>query len=110
MWQTRALLAEVESALSPPALILFVALYTLCGAGLVASALGLWLRRPRGRLTARATIVVYYAIVQAYTWLFVRSGLLWERRWIALILALAAVGLCIGALTWRRSREWLGLR
>jgi len=110
LWQTRALLAELQSTLSPPILILFVILYVLCGAGLVASALGLWLRRLWGRLAARATIIVYYAIVQAYTWLFVRSGLLWERRWVSLILALAAVGLCVGALTWHSSRQWLGLK
>jgi hypothetical protein len=110
LWQTRALLAELQSMLSPPILILFVMLYVFCGIGLVASVLGLWLRRPWGRLAARATIIVYYAIVQAYTWLFVRSGLLWERRWVSLTLALAAVGLCVGALTWHRSKGWLGLK
>jgi hypothetical protein len=114
LWQTRALLAELQSTLSPPMLILFVILYVLCGAGLVVSALGLWQRR-EGRATidstrpARALIVGYFAIAQAYTWLFVHTGLLWERRWVTLILSLAAVGLGAGALTWHKSREWLGL-
>ena len=110
LWRTRALLAELGSPLSPPWLVLFVVLSMLVGVGLVLSAWGLWQRREWGRLSARATIVLYMALVQSYTWLFVRSGLLWERRWVSLILALGTVGISFGILTWHRSRRWLGLQ
>ena len=109
LWKERALLAEVGSTLSPPALVAFVALSALCGMGLGASAVGLWLQRRWGRLLALICIPLYFATIQAYTWLFVQSGLMWARRWISLILAVVAVGLGVGALSWRRSRTWLGL-
>ena len=110
LWQERSLLAEVGSKLSPPALVAFVGFSALCGMGLMGSAVGLWLQRRWGRLLALICIPPYFAIVQAYTWLFVQSGLMWARRSVSLILAVIAVGLGVGALTWRRSREWLGLR
>ena len=91
-------------------LILFVILYVLGGVALIVSAVGLWQRRAWARHLARISIVCYLTVVQAYTWLFVRTGLLWERRWVALLLALGAIGLALGALTWRRSRQWLGLQ
>ena len=109
LWQQRTLLAELGSKLSPPALVVLVSLSALCGVGLIASAVGLWLRHRLAAVGARAVIVVYYAIVQAYSWLFLQSGLLWERRWVSLGLALGAIGLTYGALSWPRSRQWLGL-
>lgn len=116
LWQVRALLAELGSTLCPPTadicvgLIAFVALYLLGGTALIVSALGLWRRRGWARWVTLASIACYWTIVQAYTWLFVRTGLLWERRWVALFVALGTTGLALGALTWRRSRQWLGLQ
>jgi hypothetical protein len=110
LWRTRALLAELGSSLSPALLVLFVVLSALIGIGLAASAWGLWQRQEWGRLSARAAIVIYFVLVQAYIWLFVRSGLFWERRWASLVLALGAVGISFGILTWHRSRQWLGLQ
>lgn len=116
LWQARTLLAELGSTLCPPTtgtcvgLIAFVALYLLGGTALIVSALGLWRRQGWARHMALASIVCYLTIVQAYTWLFVRTGLLWERRWVALFLALGTTGLALGALTWRRSRQWLRLQ
>ena len=110
LWRTRALLAELACSLSPALLVLLVMLSMLVGVGLAVSAWGLWRQREWGRLSARATIVVYFVLVQAYTWLFVRSGLLWERRWASLVLALGTVGISSGILTWHRSRRWLGLQ
>ena len=107
--QARALLVALGSTLSVPMVTGFVTLYALCGAALVASAYGLWRRQEWGRVSARALVVLYTLIVQAYTWLFVRTGLLWERRWIVLGLALGAAAIGIGLLTWRRSRQCLGL-
>jgi hypothetical protein len=109
LWQARALLAELGSTLSPAILVLSVVLFTLCALGLIASALGLWWRRKWGRRLARAFIPVYFTVIQSYTWLFVRAGLMWERRWISLILATLAVGIGVSALTWHKSRKWLNL-
>ena len=109
LWNERALLAELESTLSPPTLTLFVVLFALCGLGMGISSLGLWLRRAWARLWARACVPFYFLVAQVYTWLFVRSGLMWERRWVALIVAICVVGISIGILSWHRSRRWLGL-
>jgi hypothetical protein len=115
LWQTRALLVELGSTLCPPAagtcvgLVAFVTLYLLGGTALLASALALWRREQWARHLARISIVLNVTTVQAYTWLFVRTGLLWERRWVALVLALGTTGFAVGALSWRRSRQWLGL-
>jgi hypothetical protein len=105
--QTSDLLLELGSTLSAPTLTLFVVLYTLSGAAFIVSAVGLWLRKRWGRVSSQAVIVLYTMIVQAYTWLFVRTGLLWERRWIALGLALGSTGITVGILTWHRLRQWL---
>jgi hypothetical protein len=109
LWQTRALLAELGSKMSPPALAAFVALSSLCALGLGVSAAGLSLRRRWGWLPALAFIPFFFALRQGYTWLFMQTGLLWERRWVSLILALCAVGIGVGVLAWYRSRRWLGL-
>ena len=81
LWQTRRLLVELGSTLSPLVSTLLASSWTLFGAGLVAAAVGLWLRHEWARHMARAAIVVHYALIQIYTWAFVRTGLLWERRW-----------------------------
>ncbi|MBN1579898.1 MAG: hypothetical protein JXA89_04295 [Anaerolineae bacterium] len=115
LWQSRALLAELGSTLCSATsdrctgLVLFVVLHVLGGIVLMLSAYGLWRRQPWVRCLTLVAVMDYYATVQAYTWLFVRTGLLWERRWVALFLALVTTGIVLGALTWRRSRQWLGL-
>jgi hypothetical protein len=110
LWQTRSLLAELGSSLSPLSSTLLTAGWTLCAAGLVAAAIELWLRREWARHTARAAIVAHFGLNQVYTWAFVRTGLLWERRWSTLILATLATTVSLTALTWSRSHRWLGLR
>jgi len=104
-----ALLAELGSRMAPAALRVVVALSVLSGIGLLVSAWGVFRRREWGRQAARVSVVVYFVVVQGYVWLFVRTGLLWARRWV--LLALAAVGILagVGGLTWHRSRRWLGL-
>jgi len=109
LWRTRALLAEIGSKLSPAMLVLFAVLSVLCGIALGVSALGLWRRREWGRISARVALPGYYVIVQAYIWLFVQSGLMWQRRWVSLVLAICAVGIGVGALSWHKPRRWLGL-
>lgn len=109
LWRERALLWELGSSLLPATLTLFVAFDILCGGGLVAAAVGLWWRREWARQAARALIPLYMVIVQAYVWFFLRAGLMWERRWVLLLWAMLAAALGISALTWRRSRRWLGL-
>jgi hypothetical protein len=109
LWRERAILYERGSSLSPAMLTLFVALFGLCGLGLVASAVGLWLRHDWARHVARASIPAYAALAQAYTWLFTQSGLMRERRWVSLVGAILGIGIGIGALTWVRSRQWLTL-
>jgi hypothetical protein len=110
LWQTKSLLVELGSTLSAPAVTLLVILYAFCGVALAIAAWGLWQRRDWGRVTARAMIVFYMIVVQAYTWLYVRTGLLWERRWVALGLALLTCSIVGGTLTWQKTRQWLGLR
>jgi hypothetical protein len=109
LWQTRTLLIELGSSLSSLSSVLLVAGWALCAAGLILAAFALWLRREWARHVARAAVVVHYLFIQAYVWLFVRTGLLWERRWSALIVAVLATTLSLVALTWPRSRRWLSL-
>ena len=109
LWGERQVLFERGSSLSPPALTVFTLIYTLCGVGLVAAAAGLWWRRSWARQVARGCLVAYLVTAQAYLWLWVRTGLMWERRWVSLASAILGVGLGVGALTWPRSRQWLGL-
>jgi hypothetical protein len=109
LWQTRRLLAELGSTLSPTASAILALAWTLAGASLIAGGAGLWVRREWARHVARAAIVAHFTLIQAYTWGFVRTGLLWERRWINLVLASLAAGLSLTALTWKRCRGWLGL-
>ena len=110
LWREAALLFELGSTLTPPALALVVSFSMLCGAALAVSALGLWWRRDWARQVTRICMPLYFALVQSYTWVFARSGLMWARRWAGLILAILATGIGIGALSWRRSRQWLGLK
>jgi uncharacterized membrane protein YadS len=110
LWQTRRLLAELGSTLSPAAVMLLALGWSTCGAALVAAAVGLWLRRQWARHMARAAIVVHFGLIQVYTWGFVRTGLLWERRWSTLALGLVATALVLALLTWPRPRRWLGLQ
>ena len=109
LWDTRALLAEVGSKLSPPWLGAMVALSICCGAGLAASAIGLWVGSSWGRWLTLVFLSSYCLVTQTYTWLFVQSGLQWERRWVSLTLAISAAGFGAGALLWPRSKRWLGL-
>jgi len=104
-----ALVIALGSRLVPAALVFFVASWILCGAGLAISALGLWCWREWARQSARVLIPVYFGLSQFYTWAFARSGLIWARRWISLISAVLATGISVAALSWRRSRRWLGL-
>ena len=109
LWQERRLLLGLGSSFSSLPLALFVALWLLCGGGLIVSALGLWLRRAWARHVARIGIVLSVLIFQAYLWLFVRSGLMRQRRPVLLVVGLLSVVIGLGALTWPRSRQWLGL-
>jgi hypothetical protein len=109
LWQERRLLLGLVSSFSPLSLALFTALWLLCGASLIVSALGLWLRRTWARHVARISIVLSVLIFQTYLWLFVRSGLMKQRRQVLLIMGLLTVVIGLGALTWPRSRQWLGL-
>ena len=110
LWQTRRLLAELGSTLSPLVSTLLASGWAICGLGLLAAAVGLWLRREWARHLARAALVAHLTLFQVYTWAFVRTGLLWERRWSALVLGILAAGISFMALTWSRSRRWLGLQ
>jgi hypothetical protein len=83
--------------------------WALSAAALIASAIGLWLRREWARHLARASLVVHLLLIQVYSWGFVRTGLLWERRWSTLILGLLSTTLGLTALTWPRSLRWLHL-
>jgi hypothetical protein len=109
LWGTRSLLAELQSTLSPVPLALFVILSILCGFGLVLAAWAIRARREWARIVAPTSMISYFVIVQVYTVLFVRTGLMWERRWGSLVLSAIALSVSIGALTWPRSRHWLGL-
>lgn len=109
LWRERNLLFELGSTLSPLALTLFVALSLIVGAALIASALGLWLKKEWARQSARIAIPAHLILVQAYTWLWVRSGLMWERRWTALILAALGIMISVGTLTWKKTIKWLAL-
>jgi hypothetical protein len=109
LWNERLVLFERGSSLSPLALAAFVLIYALCGVGLVVSAVGLWWRRNWARRGARIFLVAYLVFAQGYLWLFVRTGLMWERRWVSLASAVLGIGIVVGALTWPRSRQWLGL-
>jgi hypothetical protein len=109
LWGERQILYERGSSLSPVALAGFVVLWTLYGLGLIVSAVGLRFRKEWARQAARVCLPAYFCIGQEYLWLFVRSGLMWERRWVLLAGAIVGTGIGAGALTWRRSRTWLGL-
>ncbi len=86
-----------------------VGAFAFCGAGLVVSAIGLWFRQDWARTSTRIAIPLHAGAFQAYSWGFVRSGLMLERRWVALLSSAAAVLIGITALTWKRTRTWLGL-
>lgn len=109
LWQTWRLLAELGSSLSPLASTLLILFWALCAAALAAAAIGLWLRREWARHLARAALIAHLVLLQVYTWGFLRTGLLWERRWIALVLGLLLTALGLATLTWSRSLRWLSL-
>ena len=109
LWRMRILLSELDGRLSPAGLGLFVSLYMLCGLGLAVSAVALWWRWDWARRCAQVFVGCYMIGVQAYVWLAVQSGLLWERRWVSLALAIFGLAIGIGAPSWRVSRRWLGL-
>jgi hypothetical protein len=109
LWQTRLLLSELGSRLSPFASALLIVSWALCAAALIASAIGLWLRRQWARHAARVSLFVHLILIQVYVWGFVRTGLLWERRWIVLMSGVLTTTLGLGALTWPRARRLLGL-
>jgi hypothetical protein len=103
------LLTELGSSLTPFTLNLWAVGWGVIAAGLLSAAVGLWLRADWARHVARPAIVAHFAWFQAYVWLFVRTGLLWERRWSSLVVAALAITLGLLALTWCRARRWLGL-
>jgi hypothetical protein len=109
LWQTRRLLIELDSTLSPVAFALLIPGWALSATMQIVSAIGLWLRHKWARHLARAAIVAHLVLIQAYTWGFVRTGLLWERRWSTLGLGILATAVSVTALTWPRSRRWIGL-
>jgi hypothetical protein len=109
LWQTRNLLATLGSTLTSFASAFLAFGWVLSASALLASAGGLWFRCEWARHTGRAAIVAHFCLIQVYTWAFVRTGLLWERRWSTLALGLLATGLSLTALTWSVSRRWLGL-
>lgn len=109
LWAERQLLLELGSTFLPMALAIFVTCSILTGFALLAAAWGLWWRREWARRLAQSAIPAYFVLAQVYTWLFVRSGLMWERRWVSLGLALLGVGTSFVLLTWPKPRKWLGL-
>jgi hypothetical protein len=109
LWRARPLLGELESRLSGTALVIYVALFACCAAGLAIAAVGIARCREWGRKAACAIMILNWLAYQSYVWLFVRSGLLWERRWVSLIVSLICTAIMVGVLTWPRSRKWLGL-
>lgn len=109
LWQERALLAELEGTFSPGGLTLMVGSFVLCGTGTVVSAIGLWFRQDWARISARICIPLHAVAFQIYSWSFVRSGLMLERRWVAAVSSAAAVLIGVAVLTWKRTRTQLGL-
>jgi hypothetical protein len=109
LWHERDLLFELGSSFSPLTLVLFVVLWSLDGGSLALSAVGLWLRQTWARHVARIGIALSVLIFQAYLWRFVQSGLMRQRRPVLLIAGLFTLLVGSGALTWSRSRRWLGL-
>lgn len=109
LWQERRLLFALDSSFTPPSLVLFVALWFVAAIGLSASAIGLWLQQIWARHIARIGIVLSVLIFQVYLWFFVRSGLMQQRRPVLLVLGLLTIVVGVEALTWSRSRHWLGL-
>ena len=74
LWQTRHLLAELDSTLSLFVSAILALGWAFSAAALFTAAVGLWLRREWARHTAQAAIVVHYGLLQVYTWAFVRTG------------------------------------
>ena len=109
LWYERRLLLALDSSFGPLSSWVFVVLWLSVGIGLVVSAIGLWMRQAWARHTARIDIVLSVLIYQAYIWFFVRSGLMRQRRPVLLVAGLLTVVVGFGALTWHRSRRWLGL-
>ena len=94
-WRYRSLFDELKSTVSSAMAVAFALMFALYGVGLLTSAVGLlWWHRWARRL-ARVSLLLYLTTVQVYNWGFVRTGLLWERRWLSL--AMSLVALAVGA-------------
>lgn len=109
LWRERRLLFELGSTLSPFALTACAILFVWVGLALFVAAGGLWWRQKWAAGCASIAIPLYFGLIQAYTWLFVRTGLMWERRWVSLIGSLLGTAIGVGTLMWPKSREWLGI-
>jgi hypothetical protein len=109
LWRERVLLFELGSTLSPFSLAFLVILFILTGLALIVAAASLWWQRKWAARYARIVIPLYFVLIQSYTWLFVRTGLMWQRRWVSLVLALLGISVGVGVLTWSKSRQWMGI-
>lgn len=108
LWRERHLLYELGSSLTPFWLTLFVVLWSALGIALIVAAAGLWFKKDWARRVIRVAIPAYLALSQAYTWGFVRSGLMWERRWVALGVSALGIVAAILLTTWHKTRRQIG--
>jgi len=109
LWRERVLLFELGGTLSPFLLALLVVLFVSAGLALIVAAAGLWWRCNWAARYARIVIPLYFVLIQSYTWLFVRTGLMWQRRWVSLLMALLGISVGVGAMTWAKTRQWMGI-
>jgi hypothetical protein len=109
LWQERRLLLALGSTFTPLSLALFVALWFVCGIGLIGAAVGLWFRQRWARHVARIGIVLSVLIFQTYLWFFVRSGLMRQRRPVLLAVGLLTIVMGLTIPTWAPSWHCLGL-
>jgi hypothetical protein len=107
LWRDRWLLFTLDSTLGPRSLAVLVSFFVAVGLSLAIAGTGLMWHKTWARYLAIASIPTGFLLVQVYIWGFVRSGLLWQRRWVALIAAIVGSSLGIGLLTWSKSRQYL---